>query len=143
MRSDLKTRIFNTVWPYSESFPGMSRTDFSIFSRTPKFPVVGFADKVLFSALELSGLASILVRFEPSSGKDKIQVVDSNGEEFWYFREQCILAPGFTIRRWTKQQIIDLYNSNVESDRIYGVRSLSSKRLSEIVSEISKLIRSP
>ena len=121
----------------------MSRTDIGIFSRTPKFPVVGFADKVLFSALELSGLASILVRFEPSSGKDKIQVVDVTGEEFWYSRTQYVLAPGFTIRRWTKRQIIDLYNSNVGSDRTYAIRSLSNKRLSEIVNEIANLIRSP
>ena len=97
----------------------------------------------LLSAKNLNELASILVRFESSSSKDNVQVVDTTGEEFWYFCEQCTLAPGFTIRRWTKQQIIDLYNSNVRSDRIYAVRSLSNKRLSDIVSEIANLIQSP
>ena len=120
----------------------MSRTDFGVLFREPKFPVIGYAGDVLFSAVEIRGLASILVGLEPSSGKDKARVVDATGEEFWYLREKCVLAPGFTIRRWTKRQIIDLYNSHVESEQAYGVRSLSSKRLSEIVSEISKSIRS-
>ena len=120
----------------------MGRTDFGVLFRRPKFPVVGYADKELFSALELSRLASILVRFESSADKDIVQMVDATGEEFWYSRKQRVLAPGFTIKRWTKRQIIDLYNSHVGSDRIYAVRSLSNKRLSEIVSEISNLIRS-
>ena len=121
----------------------MSRTDFGVLFREPKFPVIGHADGVLFSSLELRGLASILVGFEPSSGEDIVQAVDATGEEFWYSRKQRVLAPGFTIRRWTKRQIIDLYNSHVDGERAYAVRSLSNKRLSEIVGEIAKLIRSP
>ena len=121
----------------------MSRTEFGVLFREPKFPVIGYADDVLFSAAEIRELASILVGLEPSSGKDDARVVDATGEEFWYLREKCVLAPGFTSRRWTKRQINDLYNGHVGSDRIYEARSLSSKRLSEIVSEISNLIGSP
>ena len=121
----------------------MGRIAFGVLFREPKFPVVGYADKELFSALELSSLALILVRFKPSSGKDIVQMVDASGEEFWYTRKQCVLSPGFTSKRWTKRQIIDLYNSHVGSDCIYEARSLSSKRLSEVVSEVSNLIRGP
>ncbi len=121
----------------------MGRTEFGVLFRKPKFPIVGYTDKELFSALELSRLASILVRFKPSSGKDIVQMVDATGEEFWYTRKQRVLSPGFTSKHWTKRQIIDLYNSHVGIDRVYAVRSLSSKRLSEIGREISNLIRSP
>ena len=120
----------------------MSRTEFGVLFRKPKFPVVGYADRELFSALELSRLASILVRFELSSGKDIVQMVDATGEEFWYTRKQLVLSPGFTNKRWSKRQVIDLYNSHIGSDRRYSVRSLSNKRLLEIVAEISDLIRS-
>ncbi len=86
-------------------------------------------------------LASILVLFDPSSDQDVVTLVDSTGEEFWYSREQRVLSPGFVGKRWTKLQIIDLYNSHIRSDRRYSVRSRSNKRLSEIVAEISDLIR--
>ncbi len=120
----------------------MGRTDFGVLFRRPKFPVIGYADKKLFSAVELSTLASILVCFKPSSGKDIVQMVDATGEEFWYTRKQLVLSPGFTNKRWTKRQVIDLYNSHIGSDLRYSVRSLSNKRLLEIVAEISDLIRS-
>ncbi len=120
----------------------MSRAEFGVLFRRPIFPVVGFADDRLFSAPDLKTLASILVRFDPSSGEEVVRLVDSTGEEFWYSREQHVLSPGFMGKRWTKQQIIDLYNSHIGSNRRYSVRSLSNKRLLEIVAEISDLIRS-
>jgi hypothetical protein len=119
----------------------MSVADFGVLFRRPIFPVVGFVDARLFSALDLKTLALTLVRLEPSSGEDIVRLVDSTGEEFWYSREQQVLSPGFLGKRWTKQQIIDLYNSHIESDRPYSARSLSNKRLSEIVAQISDLIR--
>ena len=120
----------------------MSSPDFGVLFRGPIFPVVGFVDDRLFSALNLKTLASILIRFVPSSGKDIVKLVDATGEEFWYSGEQRILSPGFLCKRWTKRQIIDLYNIHVGSDRRYSARSLSNKRLRDIVAEISDLIRS-
>ena len=120
----------------------MSRLRFGVLFREPIFPVVGCADDGLFSARTLDELASVLVRFEPSSDDSPAKFVDSTGEEFWYSREQRVLSPGFLGKRRTKRQIIDLYNEHVGSDRQFSVRSLSNKRLPDIVAEISDLIRS-
>ena len=120
----------------------MSRLECGVLFRRPRFPVVGYADEQFFSAGNLNTLASILVRFDPSSDQDVVTLVDSTGEEFWYSRKQCVLSPGFSGKRWTKMRIIDFYNGHVRRDRRYSVCSLSNKRLSEIVSEISALIRS-
>ena len=119
----------------------MSGLEFGVLFRRQRFPVVGYAVGRLFSAGNLNALASIVVYFDRSSDQDIVTLLDSTGEEFWYSREQRVLSPGFLGKRWTKMQIIDLYNSHVGSDRRYSVRSLSNKRLSEIVSEISALIR--
>jgi hypothetical protein len=70
-----------------------------------------------------------------------VQLVDSTGEEFWYSLEHHVLSPGFPHTRWTKRQIIDLYNSQDAMDHPYPVGSLSNKKLSEIVGEITDLIR--
>jgi hypothetical protein len=120
----------------------MNRPDLGVLFRRPIFPVVGFADDRLFSALDLKTLASIFIRLGASSDEDIVKLVDSTGEEFWYSCEQRVLSPGFMGKRWTKRQIIDLYNSHIGSDRRYLAHSLSNKRLSEIVAEISDLIRS-
>ncbi len=120
----------------------MSSVDFGVLFREPIFPVGGVVDDRLFSALDLKTLASILVHFIPSSDKDIVKLVDATGEEFWYSGAQYVLSPGFLGKRWTKRQIIDLYNSHVGNDLRYSVRSLSNKRLSVIVAEISDLIRS-
>jgi hypothetical protein len=116
--------------------------DFGVLFREPIFPVVGFVNERLFSASNLKTLASILVRFVPSSDEDIVKLVDAIEEEFWFSRAQRVLSPGFLGKRWTKRQIIDLYNNHVDSDLRYSARSLSNKRLSEIVAEVSDLIRS-
>jgi hypothetical protein len=119
----------------------MNRPDFYVLLRRPIFPAFGFADDRLISALDLKMLALILVPLGSLSGEDIVKLVDSTGVEFWYSCEQRLLFPGFLGKRWTKRQIIDLYNSHIESDRRYSMHSLSNKRLSEIVVEISDLIR--
>ena len=115
--------------------------DFGVLFRKPVFPVIGLGGDVLFSAPGLKTLAPILVGLAPSAGEDIIKLVHSTGEEFWYSPEQRVLSPGFMGRRWAKRQILDLYNSHIGTDRGYSVRSLSNKRLSVIVAEISALIR--
>ena len=119
----------------------MSSPEFSVIFRNPVFPVVGFADGKLFSAMDLESLVLILISFDQSVD-DIVKLADSKGEEFWYSRKQNGLGPGFAGKRWTKRQIIELYNNHVENDRLYPVRSLSNKRLSEIIAEVSILIRS-
>jgi len=118
----------------------MTHLDFGVFFRAPIFPVVGQADGRLFSARSLKGLIAILQRLDqPAEGI--VRLVDSTGEEFWYTVELRVLSPGMLFKRWTKRQIIDLYNSHNAIDPPYPVHSLSNKRLSQIVGEIADLIR--
>ena len=110
--------------------------------RRPILPVVGFADDRLLSTLDLKTLAPILVHLGLAAGEDIAKVVDLTAEDFRYSCDQHVLSPGLMGERWTKRQIIDLYNSRIGSDRRYSAYCLSDKRLPEIVAEISDLIRS-
>jgi len=38
---------------------------------------------------------------KPGGGDDKLKVVDTTGEEFWYMPEQYVFAQGFSFRKWT------------------------------------------
>jgi hypothetical protein len=119
----------------------MTHSDFGVFFRAPIFPVVGHADGRLFSARSLKGLIAVLQRLDRPAAEAIVRLVDSTGEEFWYTLELRVLSPGLLFKRWTKRQIIDLYNGHNRMNPPYPVHSLSNKRLSQIVGEIADLIR--
>ena len=75
---------------------------------------------------------------------DKIRVIDSSGCEFVYFQEHKAIMPGILNKKWTKKQIIELYNNSPnakENNNDYPIKSLSSKKLSRIIGEICELLK--
>lgn len=90
-------------------------------------------------------MALSLLNSTPQETKRHIAVIDSTGEEFWYSPEFEVLSPGFAFKRWTKKQIIDLFNESSNSKEMqmtYSEKSLSSKNLSKIIFDVCKLINS-
>lgn len=52
---------------------------------------------------------------------------------------------GLLNKKWTKKQIIELYNKNLISDENgteYSLKSISNKKVSRIVGEICELLKS-
>lgn len=90
-------------------------------------------------------LALSLLIFTPQEGKSYTPIIDSTGEKFWYNFDSEILSPGFTFKRWTKKRIIDLFNASPNSKKMenpYPLKSISNKRLSNIIKDICQLIKS-
>lgn len=118
---------------------------FSVLFRKPIYPLIVIShDNILMSAFNIKELATCCLAAIPSKEDDVIKAIDSAGEEFWYLPEICAIAPGFFFNKWTKRKIIDLYNSGnvVTEDTKYSDRAISNKRLSVIISDICKLLRS-
>lgn len=123
----------------------MDQIEFNIIMRKPKYPVIVLSADRLYSAFNIKQLAKNCISSTPIEGKSIIQVIDSTGEEFWYSPEQYVLSPGFAFKKWTKMQLIDMFNSssNAKSQaQEYSTKSLSSKRLEKIVSDICELLES-
>ena len=119
---------------------GDDRRDFGVLFRPPRFPVIVFAPTGVGPARSLAGLARVLATLPPSRPGADIRIVDTTGEEFWFDAINSVLAPGFTIRRWTKRQIIDAYNNSPEGRRLpCRATSLSSRKLGDVVTEICEL----
>ncbi len=117
--------------------------NFKILFRSPKYPVIVIAVDDLWSASDIEQLGNICVISGSLENDDEIKVIDSTGEEFWYLPEEYTLAPGFFAKKWTKKQIIELYNKSEaakESNIQYPLKSLSNKKLSKIISEICKIL---
>ena len=75
--------------------------------------IVVSADR-LYSAFAAKQLARSWASSMPIGDKEVIQVVDSTGEEFWYYPEKYHLTPGFLAKRWTKKRLIEAFNSRAE-----------------------------
>jgi len=118
--------------------------NFKVLLRSPKYPVIVIADDGLYSAYYIEQLGTLCVFSEPFDDDDELKVVDSSGAEFIYFSEHTSLMPGILNRRWTKNQIIELYNTSVNAEETnikYPQKSISSKKLSRIIGEICELLR--
>jgi hypothetical protein len=93
----------------------------------------------LYSTFNIDQLAISCTSPTPIEDKNIIQAIDSSGEEFWYSPEHYISSPGFAFKKWTKKQLIELFNgsSNAKgSKQKYSMKSISAKRLDRIIGEI-------
>lgn len=119
--------------------------NFRILLRPPKYPVIVVTEKGLYSAYNIEQLATLCVVSEPIDDSFEVIVIDSSGAEFIYFAEHTALMPGIPNKKWTKKQIIELYNNSVEAEESsieYPMKSISSKKVSRIIGEICDLLKS-
>ena len=118
--------------------------NFKVLLRSPKYPAIVISEDGLFSAYNIKQLGTLCVLSETFDEDDKIRVIDSSGCEFVYFQEHKAIMPGILNKKWTKKQIIELYNNSPnakENNNDYPIKSLSSKKLSRIIGEICELLK--
>jgi len=108
--------------------------------RLPKFPVLLDAgDSLVFarSRAQLDTRVSKLV-FADNSQRD---IIDARAEGFALYPEKMLVAPNISVRRWTKMQIIELYNAKRKpgSPELRST-SIGNRSLEQIVSEAVELL---
>lgn len=110
--------------------------------RKPKYPVIVDIDGVVVcgrSAITLAKRLSKLIHLQEKS----YDAIDSTGEGWSFYSDKWILSPLCIKKRWTKLDIIRLYNNrkNKTTDHdMYSEKSLSSKRLDRIFIDIFDLL---
>lgn len=108
--------------------------------RSPKFPVLlDLGDRLI--------CANNRAQFEKKvaqlnlAGEEARRMIDSTAEGFALYPKSQVVAPSIGVRRWTKQQIIDLYNlRRAPSAPEMTTTSLGNKSLQRIVSEAVSLL---
>lgn len=119
--------------------------NFKVLLRSPKYPAIVISEDGLFSAYNIKQLGTLCVLSETFDEDDKIRVIDSSGYEFIYFQEHKAIMPGILNKKWTKKQIIELFNNSANANETkikYSLKSLSNKKLSRIIGEICELLKS-
>ena len=110
--------------------------------RKPKYPVIVDIDGILVcgrSAITLAKRLSKLINIQEKS----YDAIDSTGEGWSFYSDKWILSPLCIKKRWTKLEIIRLYNNrkNKTTDHdTYSDKSLSSRRLDRVFIDIFDLL---
>jgi hypothetical protein len=123
----------------------VKEVEFRIMFRRPEYPVLIVSADKLYSAFNLKQLAEICVSLTQFGTENKLQVVDSNGSEFWYLAEEYILSPGFVTKKWTKKKLIETFNNSSnarELNQEYSMKSLSNKKLEKVLEDICGILNS-
>jgi hypothetical protein len=119
--------------------------EFNVLFRNPEYPVIVISEDKLTVATNIRELAESCIASKIPEGETVIKAIDSSAEEFWYSPDNFAIAPGFAFKKWTKKQIVELYNSSSDakkSDKKYPLKSLSSKKLSRIIGDVCELLSS-
>jgi hypothetical protein len=108
--------------------------------RLPKFPVLVDLGDQLICANNRAQFEKKIAQFN-LGGEDARRIIDSTAEGFALYPKSQVVAPSIGVRRWTKQQIIDLYNQRRGPGTPEMVStSLANRSLQRIVSEAVALL---
>ena len=108
--------------------------------RQPKFPVLLDTGELLIHAMSKAQLESKIakVKFADDARKD---IIDSKADGFCFYPKTMHILPSIAIRRWTKLQIIDMYNTKKKPGAPeLRSTSLGNRSLERVVSEVVELL---
>ena len=111
--------------------------------RKPRFPLICDVHGFLIGA-ETPGEFVKQVGAGNMPLGEYLSVVDATGEGWAFHTTYMVISPLTIKKRWTKKEVIDMFNrSNTarQAGMEYAAKSLSSKRLDQIIREIAALTK--
>ena len=112
--------------------------------RRPQYPVLIDLDGRLVAAKSPKALLRQLSDLDLPV-KSNYPAIDGAGEGWglYLFPGEAVLSPMAVKKRWSKREVIHLYNQRQnasQNDLPYSEKSLSSKRVDRIIREIAELL---
>lgn len=112
--------------------------------RRPRFPIIVDTGRGLVGALSGAECAKRIARFGPFESDESMSVVDSTAEGFGFYPRMMLITPLSTKKRWTKAEVIALYNDRKRRDAPnYRPRSLSNRGFDRVMHDVVQLLREP
>ena len=109
--------------------------------RKPKYPILVDVDGNLIAAKSSGSLTVRLSRLKLKKA-GVYNAIDSSGEGWAFYSEHMVLTPLTMKKRWTKLEVIRLFNqrkNQTAGEKVYSEKSLSSKRFDRILADIVAL----
>jgi hypothetical protein len=112
--------------------------------RRLRFPIIVDTGRGLVGALSGAECEKRVAQLGPFDDDNSMPVIDSTGEGFGFYPKILLISPLTTKKRWTKAEVIALYNERQKPGAPeYQPRSLSNRGFDRVVSEVVQLRREP
>ena len=109
--------------------------------RKPRFPIVVDLGDKLIGARSTTDCSKQLAVVSPGHETKSWPVIDASAEAFSFYPEMMVITPLAVKKRWTKSEMVDLYNVRRNPDvPEYVAGSLNNKRFDRVVAEIVVLL---
>ncbi len=109
------------------------------FFRKPSFPIICNVDGDLIVARSPKSFQNALDEYALEDGR-VYDIVARSSESWGLHSDQMIVSPVTFKKRWTKREVIDLFNDSRQMTTEYSTKSLSSKRFEKIFNDVVDLI---
>jgi len=113
------------------------------FYRKPKFPVLCDVQGVLIGARTPSKLSEAIASIKLPAG-EYLPFIDASAEGWALVVDLMTVSPLTFKKRWTKKEVIAVFNGSQTARRAgleYPLSSLSSKRFDRILGDIVELVQ--
>ena len=110
--------------------------------RKPAFPVICNIDGFVFAAKSEKTFVKHLSEAIMEPGKT-YDLVDSTGEGWLFSPEHMIMSPLTLKKRWSKKEIVALFNgrkNRTSESSLYSDKSFSAKRFEKIFGDVVDLL---
>jgi len=111
--------------------------------RVPTFPLICDVSGVLIAAETPEQFDDAISTLSLPAGEE-LPVIDGSAEGWVFHVDYMVMSPMTIKKRWTKKEIIALYNNSDAAKRSgveYSTKSLSAKRIDRIIAEVAALVR--
>ena len=116
----------------------------SYWPRRPRFPVIIDTGRKVFGARTSAQCSKLIERAAIPEGEMAIPIIDASAEGFAYYPNNKVVSVLAVKKRWTKSEIIEVYNSRRRPGLPeYAPRSLGNRPVERIVFEIVHLLNEP
>lgn len=110
--------------------------------RKPRFPVIIDTGVELVGVKTGAECSRLVARVGVSQKDTSTPVIDATAEGFGFYPQLMTVSALTMKKRWTKSEIIDLYNSRRKPwAPEYRATSLGNKRVRRVVAEIVEILR--
>ena len=110
--------------------------------RKPRFPVIIDTGVELVGAKTGAECSKLIARVGVSGNDTSTSVIDATAEGFGFYPQLMMISALTTKKRWTKSEIINLYNSRRKPRAPeYRATSLGNKPVGRVVADIVDLLR--
>jgi hypothetical protein len=120
----------------------MKKTSIQYIFRQPRFPIIGNIEAYFIGAKTAEDFIEQLQQV-PFQEKGLYNIVDSGGEGWSFSVEHMAMSPLTSKKRWIKKEIISLFNQRKNKDvgqqELYSEKTISNKRLDQIVADLVRL----